>query len=76
MQLLMPYRASLGEVQTKKKFFELRTLKFFTRLQSSLTNASVSGISSTLSLNLTLLHQVLICGTHVLPQLRHVWVIF
>ena len=45
------------------------------RLQSSLTRASLSGLSlSGLSLgsepDLSPLHRVLICGTHVLPQLR------
>ena len=41
------------------------------RLQSSLTRASLSGLST--STKLSPLHQVLICGTHVLPQLRHFW---
>ena len=45
------------------------------RLQSSLTRASLSGLSlSGLgSDDLSPLHQVLICGTHVLPQLRQFW---
>lgn len=42
------------------------------RLQSSL-KASVSGITSTPSTSLSPLHQVLVCGTHVFPQLRHFW---
>ena len=41
------------------------------RLQSSLTNASLSGL--TLSPSLTPLHQVLTYRTHVLPQLRQFW---
>ena len=41
------------------------------RLQSPLTNASLSGL--TFSPSLTPLHQVLTCGTHVLPQLRQFW---
>ena len=36
-----------------------------------LTNTSISGISSTLSSSLTPLHQVLVYGTHVFPQLHH-----
>ena len=38
-----------------------------------MTNASISDISSTLSFSLTPLHQVLICGTLVLPQLHYFW---
>ena len=41
------------------------------RLQSSLTRASLSGLST--SAKLSPLHQILICGNHVLPQLRHFW---
>ena len=40
-------------------------------LQYSLTNATLSGLS--VSANLLPLHQVLICGTHTLPQLRRFW---
>ena len=44
------------------------------RLQSSLTRASLSGLSLGFgSDDLSPLHRVLICGTHVLPQLRHFW---
>ena len=42
------------------------------RLQNSLTNASLAGLSFLSSLP-SHLHQVLICGTYVLPQLRHFW---
>ena len=47
-------------------------------LQSSLTNASLSGLglwrlNASASLNLLPLHQVLICGTHGLPQLYQFW---
>ena len=42
-------------------------------LQSSLTNATLSGLSVSASSNLSPLHQVLICGTHGLPQLRQFW---
>ena len=51
--------------------------QIFHRLQSSLTRASLSGLSLSLgSNNLSSLHQVLICGTHVLPQLRQFWEMF
>ena len=44
------------------------------RLQSSLTNASLSGLSlASPESRLSPLHQVLICGTHVLPQLCRYW---
>ena len=43
-------------------------------LQNSLTNASLSGLSLSSSSSLpSHLHQVLICGTYVLPQLRQFW---
>ena len=45
-------------------------------LQNSLTNASLAGLSLSASSSSSLpshLHQVLICGTYVLPQLRHFW---
>ena len=50
------------EVLRKENF------KILYRLQSSLTNASLSELST--SAELSLLHRVLFCGTHVLPQLR------
>ena len=43
----------------------------FNRLQSSLTNATLSGLS-VLAI-LSPLHQVFICRTHGLPQLRYFW---
>ena len=44
------------------------------RLQNSLTNASLAGLSLSSSSSLpSHLHQVLICGTYVLPQLRKFW---
>ena len=45
------------------------------RLQSSLTRASLSGLSLG-SDDLSPLHRVLICGTHVLPHLRQFWETF
>ena len=52
---------------------ELRTenTRILHKLQSSLTNASLSGLSTLAELSP--LYQVLICGTHVLPQLRQFW---
>ena len=52
---------------------ELRTenTRILHKLQSSLTNASLSGLNT--SAELSPLHRVLICGTHVLPQLRQFW---
>ena len=41
------------------------------KLQSSLSNASFSGLNA--SAELSLHHRVLICGTHVRPQLRQFW---
>ena len=41
-------------------------------MQNSLTNASLAGLSFPSFLS-SHLHQVLICGTYVLPQLRHFW---
>ena len=41
-------------------------------MQNSLTNASLARLSLPSSLP-SHLHQVLICGTYVLPQLRHFW---
>ena len=38
------------------------------RLQNSLTSANLASLSAP-----SHLHQVLICGTYVLPQLRHFW---
>ena len=43
------------------------------RLQTLLTNASLSGLSLNSATDLSPLHRVLICGTHVLPQLRQFW---
>ena len=45
------------------------------RLQCSLTNASISGFNTMFS-DLSPQHQVLICGTYALPQLRRFWSTF
>ena len=42
------------------------------RLQNSLTNTSLAGLSFPSSLP-SHLHQILICESYVLPQLRHFW---
>ena len=48
--------------------------RIFHRLQNSLTNASLAGLSLSSPSSLpSHLHQILICGTYVLPQLRHFW---
>lgn len=61
----------------KEESLWAENIQILHRLQSLLTNASLSGLSlSCTSLNLTLLHQVLIYGTHVLPQLREFWDMF
>lgn len=62
--------------QGEEEALQVENTQILHRLQTSLTNASSSGFMtdfspSGLSLSsLTLLHQVLIYGTHVLPQLR------
>ena len=55
----------------EKKTLCNKNVKILYRLQSSLSNASLSGLSA--SAELLSLHQVLICGTYVLPQLHQFW---
>ena len=55
----------------KEEVLRTRNVKILHRLQSSLTNASFSGLSTLAKL--LSLHQVFICGTHVLSQLRQFW---
>ena len=57
--------------QAKKDKLLTKNTRILCKLQSSLTNASFSGLST--SANLLLLHQVFICGTQILPQLRQFW---
>ena len=45
-------------------------------LQPSLTNTTLAGLSMSASLNLLPAHQILICGTYGLSQLRQFWDIF
>ena len=53
----------------KENTLRSENVKILHRLQSSLSNASLSGLSTELSP----LHRVLICGTHALPHLRQFW---
>ena len=52
----------------EKKTLWAENIKILHRLRSLLTNASLSSLST--SVELLPLHRVLICGTHVLLQLR------
>ena len=58
----------------KEETLRAENVKILHHLQSFLSNASLSGLST--SAELSLLYQVLICGTHILPQLRQFWNIF
>ena len=58
----------------EEKTFRAENVKILHRLQSFLSNASLSGLST--SAELLPLYQVLICGTHVLPHLRQFWKTF
>ena len=63
--------------QSEEEELRAENTQILHRLQSSLTNASLSGLSlsghnigsQTEAANLSPLHQVLICGTYVLPRL-------
>ena len=60
--------------QQEEESLRAENTQILHRLQSLLTNASLSGLSISLSsLTLSPLHQVLVCGTHVLPQLLQFW---
>ncbi len=70
----MLYFTSPREVRPRKKRFEMRILKVFYCLQTSLTRASLAGLSlSGHKTALTSLHQVFICGTHVLSPWYQFW---
>lgn len=60
--------------QSEEEDLQAENTQIVHRLQSSLTNASLSGLSlsSTLS-SLTPLHQIFVCGIYVLPQLCQFW---
>ena len=55
--------------QDEKEELQIENSWIFYHLQNSLTSASLASLSSRPSY----LHQVLICGTYVLPQLREFW---
>ncbi len=62
----------LQRSQVEEKTLRAENSQILHRLQSSLTNASLAGLSlsgHTRETNLSPLHQVLICRTYVLPQL-------
>ena len=56
----------------EEKNLRAENVKILHHLQSWLTNASLSGLTLSKP-NLSPLHQVLICGTYVLPQLNQIW---
>ena len=55
--------------QDEEKELQIENGRIFHRLQNSLTSANLASLSAQ-----SPLHQVLIYGTYVLPQLRHFWV--
>ncbi len=62
--------------QAEEKTLRAENSQIFHRLRSSLTNASLVGLSlsgHTKGTNLSPLHQVFICGTYVLPWLCQFW---
>ncbi len=61
--------------QAEEKTLRDENTQIFHRLQTSLTKASLAGLhlSGHQAANLSPLHQVLICKTHVLPQLISFW---
>ena len=56
----------LQRSQDKEEELRDENGQIFHRLQNLLTSANLASLSAPLHL-----HQVLICGTYVLPQLRH-----
>ena len=63
----------LQRSQDEEEKLRAENTQILYRLQTSLTNASLSGLSLNSATDLSPLHRVLICGTHVLPQLRQFW---
>ena len=62
--------------QDEEDELQAKNGQIFHCLQNSLTNANLKKLnfsSSFLSFLLLHLHQVLICGTYVLPQLQQFW---
>ncbi len=67
----------LQRSQAKEKTFRDENSQILHRLQTSLTRANIVGLSLsglTSTTDLSSLYQVLICGTHVLPQLCQFWI--
>ena len=62
----------LQRSQDEKDELQAENGQIFYYLQNSLTNASLARLNLPSSLP-SHLHQVLICGTYVLPQLCHFW---
>ena len=60
----------LQKSQNEKNKLQAENSQIFHRLQNSLTNASLAGLSFSSSF-LSHLYQVLIYGTYILPQLCH-----
>ena len=60
--------------EDEEEKFQTENTQILHHLQSLLTSATLLGLST--SLSLSPLHQVLICGTHALPQLRQFWSTF
>ncbi len=63
-------------IQAEEETLRTENFQFLHRLQASLTNASLAGLSltgHTAGTNFSLLHQVLICRTYILPWLCQFW---
>ena len=60
--------------KAKKDELRAENTRILHKLPFLLTNASLSGLST--STKLSPLHRILICGTHMLPQLRQFWDMF
>ena len=60
-----------SEESSQKEELQTENTRILHKLQSSLINASLSGLS--ILAKLSLFHQVLICGTHVLFQICQFW---
>ena len=60
----------------KEEKLQAENTQIFHCLQTSLTNASLSGLSLNSAINLSTLYWVFICGTQMLPQLRQFWDMF
>ena len=59
--------------QDKEEKLRAENTQILYHLQTSLTNASLSGLSFNSAIDFSPLYQFLICGTYLLPQLRQFW---